>query len=468
MNNKLNRTFLIIILLEGYVVLAAELLAIRQTIPFVGNGPESIAIIISAVLLPLAAGYYVGGHALEWATMTGMRLSIRRRINRNVLIAAAFYILGLSYMTLACFFYGLDELGFKSRLIQTLIYSGLFLVVPTYLLGQTAPLISHYYSKRKVPQVTGRVLFFSTLGSFLGSILSTLIFMSLLGVNITVMITLSLLLSITLIINPVRHPPGIVALMILLASGIYLNSSAAMRAMNMVANNQYNNIQIMDAPEENAKILSVNGASSSKYAPDISDRFEYTQYIEKHFINTIEGSQPKNILIIGAAGFTLGIDDTLNNYVFVDIDPDMKALSETYFIQRSLGPNKQFEAVPARAFLRRNKKKFDLIVVDAYAGVHNIPLQLLTIEFYRSVKQALAKEGIVIANIITHPMYKTDYSARIDNTLRNVFGHITRQIMGDINPWAGDELKNILYIYQNRVPIMGTYTDNKNAYFWDR
>lgn len=62
--NKTQLLFLVI-LIEGYVVLATELLAIRTLIPFIGSGTETISIIISAVLLPLAFGYHVGGNAFK-------------------------------------------------------------------------------------------------------------------------------------------------------------------------------------------------------------------------------------------------------------------------------------------------------------------------------------------------------------------------------------------------------------------
>jgi uncharacterized membrane protein (DUF441 family) len=44
------------IAIEGYAVLAMELLAIRQLTPYVGNATDKIAIVIviAAVLLPLA------------------------------------------------------------------------------------------------------------------------------------------------------------------------------------------------------------------------------------------------------------------------------------------------------------------------------------------------------------------------------------------------------------------------------
>ena len=56
-----DRFLFFVIFLEGFVVLSLELLAIRLTIPFVGSGTDTISIIIAAVLLPLAFGYYRGG-----------------------------------------------------------------------------------------------------------------------------------------------------------------------------------------------------------------------------------------------------------------------------------------------------------------------------------------------------------------------------------------------------------------------
>lgn len=50
-----------LIILEGYVVLSSELIAIRLNLPFVGSGTDTISIIIAAILMPLAFGYHAGG-----------------------------------------------------------------------------------------------------------------------------------------------------------------------------------------------------------------------------------------------------------------------------------------------------------------------------------------------------------------------------------------------------------------------
>ena len=139
---SLEKILCLIILIEGYIVLAVELLAIRQIIPFVGNGIETIAIVVAAVLMPLAIGYYVGGkykaHQVKKRFIT-----IRAKLINNVKIAAFILALGLSYLTLQIFFPILDLIGISHRVIQTTIYSTLFIAFPVFLLGQTIPLISN-------------------------------------------------------------------------------------------------------------------------------------------------------------------------------------------------------------------------------------------------------------------------------------------------------------------------------------
>ena len=95
------------IALEGYVVLAVELLAIRQLTPYVGNATDTVAIVIAAVLLPLAFGYEAGGRSGLGA---GDEFGVRRRLARNLLIAALILGLGLSHPSLVAFFEAVEAL----------------------------------------------------------------------------------------------------------------------------------------------------------------------------------------------------------------------------------------------------------------------------------------------------------------------------------------------------------------------
>ena len=133
-----------VIVLEGYVVLSSELLAIRQTIPFIGSGTDTVSIIIAAVLMPLAFGYHVGGK-FKPGFRDGEYYTVRDKLIFNMNAAAAILLIGLSYPLMDIFFKGLSGLGLDHRLLMITIYASLFLVLPVFLLGQTIPLISNYF-----------------------------------------------------------------------------------------------------------------------------------------------------------------------------------------------------------------------------------------------------------------------------------------------------------------------------------
>ena len=117
----------IIIIIEGYVVLSTELLAIRQTIPYVGSGTDTVSIIIAAVLMPLAFGYSYGGRFKPTKFM-GQFITVRKKLILNIVLAATILVVGMSYQPLRAFFHWLPRIGIEDRLLQTSIYSALFLV----------------------------------------------------------------------------------------------------------------------------------------------------------------------------------------------------------------------------------------------------------------------------------------------------------------------------------------------------
>lgn len=465
---NLHRKLFLIIFIEGYVVLASELIAIRQMIPFVGNGTESIAIIIAAVLLPLSFGYYYGGHIYQWHAERGKPFSVRKRLGYNFVLSSLFLLLALSYVPLLFIFWGFDQLGIHHRVLQTTIYAVLFLVIPTFLLGQTVPLISNYFSKKRLASIQGRMLFLSTTGSFLGSILSTLVLMALIGVNMTVVVTMLLLLISILLINKHLFSLRSLSAIIIFVVVFQLNSHQTMESLGLITTNPYNNVAILTPKDEDSRILSLNHSASSKYAADPKNRFEYVQFIENQVLKPIANSPvSKKVLIIGAGGFTIGVDDEHNHYTYIDIDPSLKDISETHLLQKPLSDNKVFFPEPARAFLRRNEEKFDCIILDAYSTINILPAQLLTKDFFFEVKRHLAPDAILAVNFIGLPLFSNPYSAKFHNSLTHVFPQVVRQVIGDFDPWKDQELRNMVYLYKAKAHTKQAYTDNKNGYFWD-
>ncbi|AZL15891.1 fused MFS/spermidine synthase [Rickettsiales endosymbiont of Stachyamoeba lipophora] len=451
-----------LIFLEGYIVLSIELLAIRLLIPFVGGGIEVISIIISSILLPLACGYYYAGNLGS----KQRHLSIRRILLRNLFVALIFCTLGLSYIIQSLFFLSIDLIGIKNHILQTVIFSMLFLVLPTFLLGQIIPLVSNYFNTQKLGVVAGRILFFSTTGSFAGSILTTVVLMMIIGVNNTVILVMGLMLLLIIMLSRRIYNLTVIYSIIVCAIGVMLNHTSVFRNANIVSNNAYNMISITHDEINDISNMYINHSNSSRFSSENANKFKYIAYIEDNFIKPILAGKQKRILVIGAGGFTLGYEDNKNLYSFVDIDPDLKKVAEEHFLPHKMGPNKKFISISARSFLRKNIDKFDLVILDVYSHAISVPQECLTKEYFEQVKNIIAEDGILVANVIAQPNFKDKYSLRVHNTLSSVFNPHSRQIIQNFDPWDKNNSRatNNVYIYFNNKEIDNQiYTDNKNT-----
>lgn len=460
---NLEKALYLVILIEGYVILATELLAIRQIIPFVGNGIETVAIVVSAVLMPLAFGYFAGG-----SYRANQSKTLRKKLIANIISAAFILTFGLSHAVLEMFFLSLDLIGISSHIVQTSIHSLLFIAYPVFLLGQTVPLISNYFSRKKLSEIAGRMLFFSTIGSFFGSIISTLLLMTLIGVNNTVIVTIMLLALLVMILNNKIISKNSLMILFFVSLVVILNNNDAMRELGIVENGSYSTIKVIDEKDVNdSRILSINNSASSRYSTRPDGRFDYIKYVENTFIKSkAETKNKKNILVIGAGGFTIGIDDDHNEYTFIDIDKSLKKVSEKFFLKKTLGKNKIFIAESARSFLRRNVEKYDLIFVDAYSNRGLIPPDLITKEFFIQIKNGLRENGIAVFNVVTSANFQNRLSIKLDNTFRMVFDRMNRHVIGDYDGFfKGGGKPNVIYSYFKQKPDSEIYTDNKNSYF---
>lgn len=457
----------LIIFLEGFMVLGAELTAIRQLVPFVGGTTDIVSVVIAAVLVPLAFGYEAGGRFRQH-TKGGQRMTLRKKLLRNITAAAIVFALGLSYVTMEIFFSGLVHMGLMHPLLQCILYCALFLVAPVYLLGQTIPLMMHYFPKANRAKTTGLVLFFSTVGSFLGSVLSTLVIMPFFGVNSVVMVLCAITMLMVFLLLKHKLDFYIILAGMFFAVAVFLNSPGMMAAFHIAHNNQYNTSMIVPGDLGQSRVLALNRSISAKFAENPDLRFDYIKYAEDQFIEPIaDGKEPpRSILVIGAGGFTFGLNDRHNHYTYVDIDRDLKKVAEEKFLKRKLGPNKHFAAKDARVFVRQAAEKYDLIFLDAYTNLHNIPAQLITQEFFRDVKSLLTPGGRVVFNAISSPTLGDRYSTGINATFSSVFPNVTRQVVQPFDAWR-NKPANILYIYYNDAPQVAPYTDNKNPFFYD-
>jgi predicted membrane-bound spermidine synthase len=445
------RLILAIVLLEGFVTISAEILTIRQLIPFVGNSVVVTSVIIGIFLLFLAYGYRRGGLVKENHSYILMR---------NFMLASGLLAVGLSY-TFIFFWFAFWSLHISPNVLYALISYLLLITAPlVYLLGQTVPLTLHIFPEAdsiKTGLLSGRILHVNTLGSFLGAVLTSVVLFSLLGVawTVTINVIVLLLLSFFLFRAPGQFVACLCTSVAVLPFCLLLN--VFIEQTNFIKANHYANYRVHThtSPNYSAKLFEINHSSAS-FLDSNGKAHPYIESMKKILFTELE-FKDKDVLVLGAGGFTLSLQDPNNNrVVYVDIDPEIKTLSETHFSGPIMG---EFIAQDARSFINTTDRRFDAILLDTYNSPKAIPQHLVTREYFEALNRVLKPQGLVMVNFIGNPTFTDDYTRRVDNTLRSALGFCSAQAESQKNA-----LTNILYVcYPEHRADTSMYTDNLNT-----
>ena len=461
--SKLKYVLLAVVFILGYTSLSFELIVLRQLINFVGSNTLITSVVITFILLFLSVGYYIG------SVFCFTRQPVRHTMLKLITLMMAWYIAACSYYLIEVYFSLLYFLGIRSTLGFVTFFSALFLAFPSACLGFVTSVIGRIIHRDNI-NYTGRFMAVDTIGSVLGSLLTTLLFMPLIGVGATVVVLLLLTAAAALLLTN-RHiiVPIATITLCLLAIGITLNNERFINPESgLIKDDAVSRIEIMPDDFKNGKaqslLMSINGSNSSKISKDESLMFEYVKFINQTFIETLPRSYPRDILVLGAGGFTVGLKDDFHNYTYLDIEKDLQKISEQKFLKEKLTPNKKFIAQDAYLYMLNEQKKFDLIVVDVFSAVYSIPMNFVTTDFFTMVKNSLKENGIMVANIITSAAFNNSFAKRVDNTLRHVFPHyLDRRVLQPYNPYTPDNLVNVEYIYYNYPIDNAVYTLNQNT-----
>lgn len=458
MTRRIRLILLLAIFIGGYASLSLELIVLRQLSGFVGSTAITTSIIIGIFLAFMSWGYWRGSE------LPLSQNSVRQTTAHDFATVALMVVLASSYILLDMYFGFMSAVGIKSNVLKTFIYSLVFLSGGPYLFGKITALISRCLNRYN-RNCTGKIMAIDTIGSVLGSILTTLIIMPFIGVNHTIIVVVvaAVIASVILAKRAAWYWLG---LTIILA--YMLNRSSLLHEVyDIVENNAVSTISILDTDDGKARAMVINGGNSSKISEDKDLWFGYVRYVQDNFIETLPKDKKKDILILGAGGFTMGEGDTFHNYTFLDIDKSLLQISEEKFLEHKLDANKKFVVEDANQFLKDSEQKYDLIVLDTYSSMGIIPMDLITKEYFIRVKNNLKKGGIVVMNILTSPNFSNAFAINLDNTIRSVFTHsLSRQVIGNFNAW-GHQRANVIYVYYDVADKGGIYTADKNAVFYD-
>lgn len=450
---------LLAVFIGGYSSLSLELIVLRQLSSFVGTTTITVSIVMGSFLAFMSWGYYKGSvESVVWS-------SLRRQAANDFLLIALLVVLASSYILIDIYFIAFNEAGITSNIIQTALYSLLFLSYGPYLFGKITAMLSRYLHYRD-PNFTGKIMAVDTIGSVLGSLLTTLIIMPFVGVNHTIVVVVVITLSAACFLTRRRNYVAI--LTILLAAVLFNQDKLLKDTYGIIENNAVATVGVHETDNGKSRLLVINGSMSSKISKEHNLNFSYINFINDNFIRTLPENETKDILVIGAGGFTVGIDDTRNNYIYVDVDKNLKRITEENFLKKKLSPNKKFVVQDANQFLKESRNKYDIIVLDTYSSLQYIPMELVTREYFERAKNNLKEGGILLLNAIVSPNFGDDFAMNLDNTLRSVFkNNLRSQVVRNFNAWKQGTRGNVIYVYYNRPNPGKIYTVNKNPSFYD-
>ena len=403
------RLLFTIVFIEGYCSLGAEIIALRRLIPHVGSSIVVTAPTIGLFLLALALGYHSGSRVAE---------DYRAVVARNFLVSAALMGAGLAGGSVNAIFAG------NSAAMAYLIFIGAILCPLAWLLGQTVPILTNLMLAQRSGEAAGRALYWSTLGSFLGSVTLSLVVMQLFGVWAAVLLgALMLVAGAALVQRP--RPLTVTLLVAVAALGVAANLGDRQRA-----DTAYADYAVEPVAREgmlSPRAFLVNNQSASVIDNSEPPRYaRYVQHLRRILLEDLRFSE-RDILVLGAGGFTLSHREPLNRYTYVDIDPAIRAIAERDFLREAA--RGEFIATDARRFVIDTTRRFDAIVVDVYSARTSIPGHLVTREFWRDTRHALKPGGVMLANLILDGHLASPYARNLLATIESAYGRCAVEVL---------------------------------------
>ena len=167
---------------------------------------------------------------------------------------------------------------------------------------------------------------------------------------------------------------------------------------------------------------------------DTSEPPRYARYVQhlRRILHEDLRFSDRDILVLGAGGFTLSHREPLNRYTYVDIDPAIRAIAERDFLREVA--RGEFIATDARRFVIDTTRRFDAIVVDVYSSRTSIPGHLVTREFWTDTRRALKPGGVMLANLILDGQLASPYARNLLATIESAYGRCAVEVLAKSAP----------------------------------
>ena len=417
---------------SGMSVMAIELGASRLMAPYFSSSQIVWTIIIGTIMIAMATGNLLGGKIADKSkTPTKLFILLFAAALWTILIPlfGKFIIAGIALGLAA------SSIAHNFLIWAALLSCILVFVFPLLVLGMVTPNLVRFASRSITEngKVVGRIEACNTVGSIIGTFLPTFVTIPTVGTSATFIIFGSILGVIALIyFFRMGFRRIFYTIFFVVSFGIGIAASFIPVAFweggtIYEGESLYNYLRVEE--DENQVILSTNvlfGVQSIKYKEEkISNN-----YFDNVLAANLMVKDDPEILILGLGTGTIAYKSEyhFNNHKIdgVEIDSKIVDLAYKYF---ELPSDINVYVNDGRAYMNLCKKKYDIIVVDAYRDI-TIPFSMVSIEFFNLVNNCLNESGVAVVNLNMNSSREGSINDHIYGTLKNVFKNVYRANAG--------------------------------------
>ena len=406
--------------------------AARLLAPYFGASTIVWANTIGIVLVALSIGYWYGGRL---ADRNPTREGLYRIVLLSGLLLAAVPFIADPFLSVAID--AVDSIS-AGAFVGSLLGVTVLVAIPILVSGAVAPyaLRLAVADVEHAGTVSGRLYAISTVGSLLGTFVSALLFIPLIGTRRT-FIVFGLALVVLAVIGLARRrlllaPVSLVLALALPVGTVKGKTDAGARVIHE-ADTEYQYARVVEELDGTRSLeLNEGQVVHSLRRPGT---YLTGNYWDEMLVLPFAAlpHPPRSIAILGnAAGTTArayGHFFPATRIDAVEIDGELTGIGRRYFDMRA--PRLHTHTADARPYLRRTKRRYDVIVVDAYRQPY-IPFYLATKEFFALARERLNAGGVVIVNT-GHPEGSTKLEKVLGATMAAVFPTVLRDPSEQLN-----------------------------------
>ncbi len=405
---------------SGMCIMAVELSASRLVAPFFGTSTFVWTNIIGVIMIALSIGYIAGGKLADRRPQLDILLKL--------LLLASFFLFLVPFVAPALaaaiisymrrFNSSFSFIFFGSLATISLLFS-----LPVVIMGMTSPFLIRIIARSdRIGVSTGRIFGISTIGSIVGTFLPILIFIPTFGTGKTILFFAACQFVVT-IVGFAGLKYSFLSLAVIIpflfpvplpreASGEIYSTESAYEYIEVRDHNPYRYLVYNDGVGAQS-VVRKDGILTGYYF----DYFSLLPYLSE--------SPARRALLIGLGGGTIA--DQIHYFhpdikvTAVEIDPKIIQIAKKYF---HLTPAARVYNMDGRIFESLGeKRKYDIVIIDAYTRQLYIPFYLATAEFFGQVKKTLSYGGIVSMNVAAFDG-NSELIKSITNTLHLAFAHV--------------------------------------------